>query len=266
MKKLFIFGVLCLLLSISAISQSKKEWEKVQTINSWNVYQQFILNYPDGKYTEQAKQKQSLIKQPEQAKKVAAEVPVEKSIVEALAVSSQTNEPIELKKKRYAQDSNFSAQVGIGIIDMDFQAITFGGSLNFKPDNIPLALSPYIENFSQSDQSRTYYGANILITKKIDSHIYGGGGIGQTKWKIYDYSRNALTFNLVAGVKFRISNMVGFFAEGKFFANAETNKDTDLFNSASQNHNSSNVPDFLFDNDFFVSVGLYVKLVNKPEK
>jgi hypothetical protein len=173
---------------------------------------------------------------------------------------------IALHKPGNAQESNFSAQVGIGIIEMDFQAITFGGSLNFKPDNIPVALSPYIENFSQNDQSRTYYGANILITKKIDSHVYGGGGIGQTKWKIYDYSRNALTFNLVAGVKFRISNMVGVFAEGKFFANAETNKDTDLFNSASQNHNLSNVPDFLFDNDFFVSVGLYVKLVNKPEK
>lgn len=104
MKKLIILGTLCLLFTISAISQTKKEWEKVQSMNSWNVYQQFILNYPDGKYTEQAKQKQSLLKQPEAVKTVATEVPNPKSIVAAPAVASQTNEQIELKKKRYYQN------------------------------------------------------------------------------------------------------------------------------------------------------------------
>lgn len=165
-----------------------------------------------------------------------------------------------------AQESNFSIQAGIGIIDMDFNAITFGGSLSLKMNQYPLAISPYIENFSQTDQSRTYYGANILITRKIDSNFYGGIGIGQTNWKIYDYSRNALTFNFLAGVKVKISKTVGIFTEGKFFSNAETNNDTKLFNSAMQSHSSTNVPAFLFDNDIFLTVGLYVKLINKSEK
>jgi hypothetical protein len=64
MKKLFILGVLCLLCSISAISQSKKEWERVQAINTWNVYQQFINNYPDGKYTEDAKLRLAQLEKP----------------------------------------------------------------------------------------------------------------------------------------------------------------------------------------------------------
>jgi hypothetical protein len=65
MKRLFILGVLCLLCSISAISQSKKEWERAQAINTWNVYQQFINNYPNGKYTELAKQKLAQLKKPD---------------------------------------------------------------------------------------------------------------------------------------------------------------------------------------------------------
>lgn len=165
-----------------------------------------------------------------------------------------------------AQESNFSAQAGVGTIEMDFKAITFGGSLNLKINGIPLAISPYIENFSQTDQFRTYYGANILITKKIDSNLYGGIGIGQTKWKIYDYSRNALTFNAVAGVKVRISNVIGIFAEGKYLYNTETNNDTNLFNSAMHSRNTSKLPEFLFDNDIILTVGLYVKIVKKTDK
>ena len=106
MKNLFILAIICLLCTISAMSQSKKEWEKVQSLNSWNVYQQFLLNYPNGKYTEQAKQKQALLKQPEavtkiEEKKVVVEVPVEKSIVAAPTAFTQNNDPIVLKKKRY---------------------------------------------------------------------------------------------------------------------------------------------------------------------
>lgn len=109
MKKLIILGTLCLLFTISAISQTKKDWEKVQSMNSWNVYQQFILNYPNGKYTEQAKQKQSLLKQPESVKKVeenkvAVEVPVEKSIVAAPEVVLNDGKQILIKKGRYYVD------------------------------------------------------------------------------------------------------------------------------------------------------------------
>jgi len=69
MKKIFILGVICLLCSISVFSQSKKEWERVQSSNSWNVYQQFILVYPNGKYTELAKQKLAQLKENEATKK-----------------------------------------------------------------------------------------------------------------------------------------------------------------------------------------------------
>lgn len=106
MKKLFILGVICLLCTISAVSQSKKEWERVQTLNKSNVYQQFINNYPNGKYTEQARQKQVLLKQPEQVKKVeekkvVAEAPVFEKKVIAPVLLSNNNDPIVLKKKRY---------------------------------------------------------------------------------------------------------------------------------------------------------------------
>ena len=105
MKKLIILGTLCLLFTISAVSQSRKEWEKVQSFNSWNVYQQFILNYPNGKYTEQAKQKQSLLKQPEQVKKVEPQkssvIDVAEKKVTAPVELSNNNDLIVLKKKRY---------------------------------------------------------------------------------------------------------------------------------------------------------------------
>src|ERR1035437_88078 len=86
MKKLIVLVTLCLLFTITAVSQTKNEWEKVQSLNSWNVYQQFIISYPNGKYTEQAKQKLALLKQQEpvkkvEEKKVVVEVPVEKNNV-----------------------------------------------------------------------------------------------------------------------------------------------------------------------------------------
>jgi hypothetical protein len=114
MKKEFILGITCLLLTLSVFSQSKKEWEKVQSLNSWNVYEQFIHNYPNGKYTEEAKQKQSLLKPPApvnpapvntvEEKKVAGEDPVEKRIVAAQADSSMNKSQILVKKGRYYVD------------------------------------------------------------------------------------------------------------------------------------------------------------------
>jgi len=98
MKILFVLATLCLLFTISAVSQSKKDWEKVQSMNSWNAYEQFIISYPNGKYTEQAKQKQSLLKQPE------VETTVEDNIVAAPAVVSNDGKQILVKKGRYYVD------------------------------------------------------------------------------------------------------------------------------------------------------------------
>jgi len=55
MKKILFIGVIFLLYSISIFSQSKKKWEKTQSLNSISVYQDFINKYPVGKYTEEAK-------------------------------------------------------------------------------------------------------------------------------------------------------------------------------------------------------------------
>jgi tetratricopeptide (TPR) repeat protein len=56
MKKVLFILVICLVSSISVFSQSKKKWEKAQSENSITYYRYFIARYPDGKYTELAKQ------------------------------------------------------------------------------------------------------------------------------------------------------------------------------------------------------------------
>ena len=56
MKKILLILTICLVCSISVFSQSKKKWENTQTLNSISVYEDFLKKYPDGKYTELAKQ------------------------------------------------------------------------------------------------------------------------------------------------------------------------------------------------------------------
>jgi outer membrane protein assembly factor BamD (BamD/ComL family) len=57
MKKILYVGVICILCSISALSQSKKKWEQTQTLNSISAYEDFIVKYPKGKFIEEAKLK-----------------------------------------------------------------------------------------------------------------------------------------------------------------------------------------------------------------
>ncbi len=63
MKKILFIGVICLFCSISVFSQSKKKWEKTQSLNSISAYQDFINKYPDGQYTDLAKQQLLLLKE-----------------------------------------------------------------------------------------------------------------------------------------------------------------------------------------------------------
>jgi len=56
MKKILFISTICLLCSITVFSQSKKKWEKIHSLNSIPHYRNFIGMYPDGKYTELAKQ------------------------------------------------------------------------------------------------------------------------------------------------------------------------------------------------------------------
>jgi type II secretory pathway pseudopilin PulG len=95
MKKIFILGVICLLCTISVIGQSKKEWERVQTLDATNVYEQFISNYPNGKYTELAKQKLAQLKEPKgNIKKVEPDNNKVKEPAAKVTAPSNTDDPI----------------------------------------------------------------------------------------------------------------------------------------------------------------------------
>jgi outer membrane protein assembly factor BamD (BamD/ComL family) len=55
MKKILFVFTICLFCSFSVFCQSKKTWEKTVTLNTISGYENFIKEYPDGKYTELAK-------------------------------------------------------------------------------------------------------------------------------------------------------------------------------------------------------------------
>lgn len=56
MKKILFIVSICLICLNSVFSQSKKKWEKTQTLNSILAYEDFLKKYPEGKYSELAKQ------------------------------------------------------------------------------------------------------------------------------------------------------------------------------------------------------------------
>jgi outer membrane protein assembly factor BamD (BamD/ComL family) len=56
MKKIFFIGVVFLISSFSVFSQSKKKWEKTQSLNSITAYEDFLKKYPESVYAELAKQ------------------------------------------------------------------------------------------------------------------------------------------------------------------------------------------------------------------
>jgi outer membrane protein assembly factor BamD (BamD/ComL family) len=62
MKRIVFIGVISLLCSISALSQSKRKWEKTQAQNSITVYEDFIKKYPDGNYTSLATQQLEILR------------------------------------------------------------------------------------------------------------------------------------------------------------------------------------------------------------
>lgn len=91
MKKIFFIGLICLLCSASAFSQSKKTWEKISNVKSdwenflkenpeveysnaakdffayWiSEYEVFLKEYPDGKYSVEAKENLAYLKSHEE--------------------------------------------------------------------------------------------------------------------------------------------------------------------------------------------------------
>lgn len=69
MKKILIIGAICLVCFNPVFSQSKKAWEKAQSLNSISAYQDYLSKYPDGKFTELAIQQITRLQEEEVKKK-----------------------------------------------------------------------------------------------------------------------------------------------------------------------------------------------------
>jgi len=176
MKKLIVLGVICLLCTISVYSQSKKEWERVQSSNSWNVYQQFINNYPNGKYTELAKQKLAQLKEKEintkkvETNKIDEVDPVEKDKVVIPTVKSQNNDPIVINKEA-DNPPDYYYSPNEGSISKGKITLKDGKSEKFKN----LKIGNEIITFSNSKgQARQLQSSEVFkITKTGNYGAYG---------------------------------------------------------------------------------------------
>ena len=87
MKKRLLIGIIAVFCSMSVFSQSKKIWEKTRSLNTVAAYEEFILQYPAGKYTELARLnlsdlKEELVKNAEQEAKL-------KRFIETVKLNSQ---------------------------------------------------------------------------------------------------------------------------------------------------------------------------------
>ena len=80
MKRILFILTICLVCSISVFSQSNKKWEKTQTLNSIEGYQEFLLKYPNGEYTELAKQKLNVLQKQKVQKDSIRMIEIEKQI------------------------------------------------------------------------------------------------------------------------------------------------------------------------------------------
>jgi len=203
MKKLFILGTLCLFFSVSALSQSKQEWEKIQSMNSWNAYQQFILNYPNGKYTEEAKQKQSLLEQPApvntvEETKVAAEVPAAENIVAAPADSLKNGGQILIKKKRYYLNDNQLNNKELKSLLLNDPASV--DEYNIAKKNMTIGAVPMF-----AGMGLIFYGIIVMYSSSAEEAdaLENGGTIDQSKWVVPILAGCGL---VVAGLPFMVSS------------------------------------------------------------
>jgi FKBP-type peptidyl-prolyl cis-trans isomerase len=57
MKKLLFVALILMFYTNSMLGQSKKIWEETQSLNTIPAYKEFVQKYPDGKYSETAKQR-----------------------------------------------------------------------------------------------------------------------------------------------------------------------------------------------------------------
>jgi hypothetical protein len=94
MKKIVILVVVCLLSVATVFGQSKRKWEEVQDANSISSYQEFINQYPVGKFTELAKQQLAIL----QKLKIVEDSIKKVKIVEALVIGEKIVPGISIEK------------------------------------------------------------------------------------------------------------------------------------------------------------------------
>jgi hypothetical protein len=194
-KKLFI-GAICLICSISVFSQSKKTWEQTISLNSISAYQDFINKYPDGKYTNLAKFRLTLMVQEAERKKVEAQQEEKRKMLEAQKIAaaeaeSSTDFPNSIIDKNIVSDvemENIKKQLGsmsnpftmqelYGISTTDFDAayIKSGGKQTNKAIrknlNSNLTTGIYATNGVKVD----VISASSKATEEFISFGLGGG-------------------------------------------------------------------------------------------
>jgi hypothetical protein len=107
MKKILFIWTICLICSISVFSQSKKKWEQTQSLNSIVAYQDFIAKYPDGKYTDLAKQQLTQLKEQEvKRNEIEAQQEIKRKEIEA----QQEAKRKEIEAQQEAKRKEINAQ------------------------------------------------------------------------------------------------------------------------------------------------------------
>jgi hypothetical protein len=112
MKKILFIWTICLICSISVFSQSKKKWEQTQSLNSIVAYQDFIAKYPDGKYTDLAKQQLTQLKEQEvKRNEIEAQQEIKRKEIEA----QQEAKRKEINAQRIANAKAIDEKIVVGI-------------------------------------------------------------------------------------------------------------------------------------------------------
>ena len=149
----------------------------------------------------------------------------------------------------YAQNGTLAFRVAGGtLLDQPKPGIAF--ALDLKIPKVPIAITPYFQNYNSGGLKKQYFGVNIQFTKNLTKGLYGGIGGGITKWSYNKQTRTSPSIGPLLGVRIRLIEKLSFFSEVKFNVNIKSNQDTNDFNSGIQ----INGP--LFDNDISGIIGL----------
>lgn len=178
MKNSLIISTFCLLFSFSALGQSKSEWKRVQSLDATNVYQQFINNYPNGKYTELAKQrlaeltKNAPVTKKTEPQKVQVTEPVDVKKVEVPVASPQAKNQTEstTKPKKEPLDDIYYS-INERVINKGRITYNDGKSEKFKNLKLGNERISFIDSKGQNQELPTN---NVFkVTKTGNYAVYG---------------------------------------------------------------------------------------------